>query len=163
MERIDEMIISQYMKLNQRIERLKQKKRYIHWLFYQQTFHTMIAYPGNEIVAQAIKADKAIEKLDETLRIIDHQIEIVTRKHNYWQKFLNSLSMEEQGYFYARYIKGYVCLNDRLDRLALEEIEEINQAIVFRYCGQVDYQEPIQLIENDFMGNIDRLLEAVGV
>ncbi|MFG5502023.1 hypothetical protein ACFJYO_16670, partial [Enterococcus faecalis] len=77
MERIDEIIISQYMKLNQRIERLKQKKRYKHGLFYQQTFHTTIAYTGYEIISQSIKVDKAIEKLDETLRLIDHQIEIL--------------------------------------------------------------------------------------
>lgn len=163
MERIDEVIISQYLTLNQRINRLKQKKRYKHWLFYQQTFHTMIAYTGYEIVAQSLKPDKAIEKLDETIRLIDHQMEILTVKQRYWQEFFNALSSEEQRYFYVRYIKGYMCLNERLDRLALEEIEEINQAIEFRYCNKVEYQEPIQLIENDFMGNIDRLLEAVGV
>lgn len=66
MESMDEFTISQYMILDKRIEQLRQKKVYKHWAFYQQSFYTTIAYTGYEVVAQAIRADRAIEKLDGT-------------------------------------------------------------------------------------------------
>lgn len=163
MESMDEFIISRYMTIDRRIEQLKQKKAYIHWEFYQQSFCTNIAYTGYEIISQSIKADKAIEKLDERMRLIEHQIEILKLKQQFWNKFLSSLTAEEQKYFHNKYIKGYVCLNERLDQLATEEIEEINQAIVMCFCTKSEYKEPIELVENDFMGNIDRLLDVVGV
>lgn len=163
MQSLEEFIISQYMMMGKRIEQLKQKKRYKHWAFYQQSFNTSIVYTGYEIVSQSIKADKAIERLDGTLRTIEHHIEILEMKQGFWNKFLSSLTAEEQQYFHNKYIKGYVCLNERLDHRATEEIEEINQAIVMCYCTKTEYKEPIELVENDFMDNIDRLLDVVGV
>lgn len=163
MRSLEEFAISQYMTINNRIEHLKQKKAYKHWEFYQQSFYTSIAYTGYEIISQSIKADKAIERLDETLRTIDHHIEILKMKQGFWNKFLSSLTAEERKYFHDKYIKGYVCLNERLDKLATEEIEEISQAIVMCYCTKTEYVEPVEIVENDFMGNIDRLLNTVGV
>lgn len=160
---LEEFAISQYMMIGKRIEQLIQKKAYKHWAFYQQSFCTTIAYTGYEIISQSIKADKAIERLDETLRMIDHHIEILKMKQGFWNKFLSSLTAEERKYFHDKYIKGYVCLNERLDQLATEEIEEISQAIVMCYCTKTEYVEPVEIVENDFMGNIDRLLNAVGV
>lgn len=145
------------------IGHLQRTKKYKRWLFYQQYFYTSITYTGYEVIAQSVKADKAVEALEGTLRAIDHQIEILKMKQGFWKKFLASLTVEERSYFHKRYILGYVCLNERLDTLALEEIEEISQAIVMRYCTMEEYQEPIELIEDDFMGNIDRLLAVVGV
>lgn len=104
-----------------------------------------------------------MEALEGTLRAIDHQIEILKMKQGFWKKFLASLTAGERSYFHKRYILGYVCLNERLDTLALEEIKEISQAIVMLYCTMEEYQEPIELIEDDFMGNINRLLAVVGV
>ncbi|EGO7832338.1 hypothetical protein FH947_001906 [Enterococcus faecalis] len=163
MESIDEFTISQYMALDSRIKHLRQKKIYKHWAFYQQSFCTTIAYTGYEVVAQAIRADRAIEKLDGTLRLIDHRIEILNMKNKFWKKFLSSLSSEERQYFQDKYIKGHIRLNGRLDNLATEEIDEINQAITMCFCTKSEYKEAIQLVENDFMGNIDRLLNVVGV
>lgn len=163
MESLDEFIIRQYMTMNQRIKKLEQKKVYKRWAFYQQSFYTSIAYTGYEIVCQSIKADKAIERLDETLRKIDQHIKKLEMKQGFWNKFLSSLTAEEQQYFYNKYIKGYVCINERLDQLANEEIAEINQAIVMCFCTKTEYVEPVELIENDFMGNIDRLLDVVEV
>lgn len=75
---------------------------------------------------------------------------------------MSSLSSEERQYFEDKYIKGYVCLNEYLDHLATEKIEEINRAITICYCTKSEYKEAIQLVENDFMGNLDRLLNVVG-
>lgn len=163
MERMNEFIINRYMTIDRRIEQLQWKKKYKRWAFYQQTFCTTTAYTGYEVVAQAIKTDKAIEKLDETLRLIDHQLEILKMKQGFWHKFITLLSSKEQQYFHDKYIKGYICTNEHLERLAMEEIDEIGQAIAMCYCTKQEYQEPIKLVENDFMGNIDRVLEAVGV
>lgn len=163
MERMDEFVLTQYMTIEKRIEQLQRKKKYKQWLFYQQSFYTSIVYTGYEVIAQSIKADKAVEALDGMLRAIDHQIEILQMKQGFRKKFLASLTARERSYFHKRYILGYVCLNERLDTLALEEIKEISQAIVMRYCTMEEYQEPIELIEDDFMGNIDRLLDVVGV
>lgn len=163
MESLDEFAISQYMMIDVRIKQLVQKKAYKHWAFYQQSFCTTIAYTGYEIVSQSIKADKAIEKLDETLRAIEHHIEILKMKQGFWNKFLSSLTAEERKYFHDKYIKGYVRLNERLDQLGNEEIAEINQAIVMCFCTKTEYVEPVELIENDFMGNIDRLLDVMEV
>jgi hypothetical protein len=163
MESLEEYVIGRYMTIDQRISRLEQKKRYKRWAFYQQSFYTSIAYTGYEIVSQSIKADKAIENLDERMRPIDHQVGILKMKQGFWKKFFSSLSAGNQRYFKNKYIQGYDCLNERLDQLATEEIEEINQAIVMCYCTKTEYKEQIELVENDFMGNIDRLLNVVGV
>ncbi|MDU3686269.1 MAG: hypothetical protein E7G01_10490 [Enterococcus faecalis] len=160
MERIEEFVISRYMTIEQRIEQLKQKIIYKQWAFYQQSFYTNIAYTGYEIVCQSIKVDKAIETLDETVDVIQHQIEILEVKKHYWQKFLTSLPRKEQQYFHDKYIRGYECVNERLDRLATEETEEIAEAVSLRYIENKDYIKPIELVENDFMGNIDKLLNV---
>lgn len=163
MEGIEEYVIGRYMVIGQRINLLEKKKHYKRWAFYQQSFYTSVTYTGYEIIAQSIKADKAVENLDERMRLIDHQIEILKMKQDFWKKFLSSLSAADQQYFKNKYIKRHVCINDRLDRLATEEIAEINQAIAMCYCTKQEYAEPIELVENDFMCNIDRLLDVVGV
>lgn len=163
MQSIEGFVISRYMSINQRIKQLEQKKLYKRWAFYQQSFYTSIAYTGYEVIPQSIKADKAIENLDEQIQLIDHQIEVLKMKWGFWKKFLSSLSVADQQYLKNKYIKGHICINERLDRLATEEIEEINQAIELCYCAEDVIQESIELVENDFIGNIGRLLDFMGV
>lgn len=166
MESMDELTISRYMTLNNRIDELRKKKAYKQWAFYQQSFYTSIAYTGYEIISQSIKADKAIECLDEILRAIDSHIEKLELRQTFWNKFLSSLTPKEQDYFQKKYLRGHVVMNQYLDHLAMEEIIEINDAITLRYCTNEEDKEQIayaELIENDYAGNLERLLGVLEV
>lgn len=165
MESIDELAISQYMTLGDKIKKLNHRKSYLRWAFYQQTFHSKIVYTGYEIISESIKADRAIERLDETIRTIEQHIRLVKQKQHYWQDFLNSLSQQDRFYFTRKYLKGHTIINERLDRLALEEIDEIDRAIVFQFCSMMeeDELEEIDFSMNDGQSAIDSILAFLEV
>lgn len=165
MQSIDELAISQYMTLADKLGKLQQRIKYLHWVFYQQTFHSKIVYTGYEIVSQSIKADKAIERLDETIRTVEQHIKLIETKQRYWQAFLNSLSVQDHQYFINKYIKGYVVVNEYLDSLALEEIDEINSAIVFQFCSlfEEEDREHLELSAEDVQTSIDSILAFLEV
>ena len=163
MQSLEYYVISRYMIIGKRINKLEQKKRYKRWMFYQQTFHTSVAYTGYEVIVEAIKTDKAIERLDETIRAIEQHIKLLEIKQRYWEKFFNGLSFQDRQYFTQKYIYGHQMINERLDRMALEEIDEIDNAIAFQYCAMTKYEEPrIELTKDDPQANIEAILEFLG-
>lgn len=166
MQSIDELAISQYMTLADKVGKLQRRIKYLRWAFYQQTFHSRIVYTGYEIVSQAIKVDKAIERLDETIGTIEQHIKLIETKQRYWEDFLNSLSVQDRQYFINKYLKGYVVMNERLDSLALEEIDEINSAIVFQFCSLFEEEEDrehLELSTEDVQTSIDSILAFLEV
>lgn len=166
MENMDEFIIRRYMTIENRINELERKKSYKKWAFYQQSFYTSIAYTGYEIYSQSIRADKAVERLDEILRTIDRRIEKLKIRRYYWTTFFSTLTADEKNYFEKKYIMNYTMMNQHLDHLAMEEIVEINDAITLRYCTNEEGKEQIayaELIEDDYAGNLERLLGVLEV
>ncbi len=159
MKSLEEMEITHYMMLDQQIRSLHRKKITKRWEFYQQSFYTNTSYTGYEIVAQAIKPENGIERLDMIIEAIDAHIHILTLKKKYWCEFFESLTSKEQRYFWKKYVLGHVVNNVRLDKLAISEIEEIIVAISFQLGIRDEDTDHEPLIENDFLGNIDLLLE----
>lgn len=163
MQSLEEMEITHYMTLDQQIGSLYRRKRYKRWEFYQQSFYTATAYTELGVVSQAVRTEKAVERLELMLAIIDSHIRILTLKKKYWIQFLNNLAADEKRYFKRKYLLGHTANNERLDKLAIEEIQEIIVAISFQLGIRDEDTDQEPLIENDFLGNLDILLERVGV
>ena len=139
------------------------RKRYKRWEFYQQSFYTNIGYTGYEIISQAIKPDSGIERLQLIIEAIDNHIGILKLKRKYWRRFLNSLAPQEQFYFKQKYVLGYQVDNIDIEKLAIEEIQEIIVAISFQLGIHDEDTDQEPLTENDFLGNLDLLLERTEV
>lgn len=164
METFEEMEIQRYMDLRNEIGWLTQRKVIKRHEFYQQTFTSHVVYNGHEVVTQAIRVETGVINLDMLMRKLDIRIEIAKTKQCYWDKFIKSLSSEDQKYFFLKYVRGQQRTNERLDKLAAEEIQEIQEAISFRYGYRDEDTDRIELVPDDYLSNMDRiLLEMAGV
>lgn len=162
MRTFEEEEIQNYMYLNQEIARLKHKKIVKRHEFYQQTFSSHVVFTGYEVISQGKRVETWVEHLDNLMRCIDRQLEIAEIKENYWQKFFKSLSCEEQTYFFLKYIKKQPQLNEPLDNRALEEIKEIQEAVMLQLGFQDEDTNKIELIANDYLSNLDLIINQLG-
>lgn len=158
---IEQANISFYMDLSNYIRDLRKRKKKARSNFYQQTFHTHVAYNGYAIYTECFRPEVAVITLDEQLNAIDRRIEIAETKLKYWQKFLNGLTEKDHAYFIKRYRFRHSVYNDLLNNQATEEIREIEGAIMLRYGNKDEYTPKIELSEHDYMSNIDDLLALV--
>lgn len=135
---LETLTISRYLALSNKITDLKNYKQYKYWEFFQQSFNTSIVFDGYEVRPSSIKLETAVARLDRLLRMIDQRIEINEAKHRYWMKFFNELTKEEQAYF-SQY-STLVQKNKRLDKLAIMEIKEIDEAIGYQFVNNSSEQ-----------------------
>ena len=159
---LDEMEIFKFMNLKQTISELKIEKMIKYKEYYQQSFYTSTHYTGYEIFTKAIRPEQAVCELDKLMALIDKRIAIAEARLNYWMMFLNGLSRHERHYFTRKYVDGHLLLNNRLEKLAVEEIKEIQVAITFQFGYRDEDTDKIELVHNDYLSNIHTILNEVG-
>lgn len=121
---------------------------------YNRTLATHLAYDEISIHTHAPKIEFIVSDNVEAEMLIDRQIERWKARDKYFSEFLSTLSHNES----ESLLKGYA--SQELKDAALEEIEEIETAMAFRYGWEVP-QEKVELTD-DLFSNISIMAEVFG-
>lgn len=150
-----------YFQLPKKIERLISQKKVVQLEFYDRTFSTHIEYSTLGSRTCAHKVDIAVINHIHLLEKIEGRIE---RKNYEWsslQQFFQSLSTLEYQYLQQKYSNEY-CNNHLFgptDEKVFEEIQEIKEAVMYRYgiwyeknsavWNFEDVQEILEMMDKD--------------
>lgn len=154
--------IVRYMNLADEIMILNYKRELYRLEFYQQSFYTSVVYDGINVSPQAIRVEGSVIRLYDKLDVLDEHIARVKDRLKYWDSFFYGLSSLEQEYMRAKYSHGKNLNNERVDKLALDEIEQIEEALCFQYGYKEMVVNSHTIRDGDFLGNLNRIMEAIG-
>ena len=146
--------LGRYLDIDSQIQKLIKRKISMRQEIYNRTLATHLAYDEISIHTHAPKIEFIVSDNAEAEMLIDRQIERWHIRAKYFSKFLATLSQNEA----ESLIKGYA--SKELKDAALEEIEEIETAMAFRYGWEVP-QEKVELTD-DLFSNIAIMAEVFG-
>lgn len=109
---------------------------------------------------RAFKVDDEVCRFVDDIAFIEERITIKNKKIRYFNDYLHRLTPDERNYLYERYVEGLdVRVNEAIERITVEEIKEIENAINF-IAGEVpEIEEPI----GDSLDlNLDDLVNVLG-
>lgn len=149
-----EYYLSRYINISDYIKSLKRRKSMISKEIYNRTLATHLAYDEISIHTHAPKIEFIVSDNAEVEMLIDRQIERWEARAKYFSGFLSTLSQNES----ESLLKGDA--SQELKDVALEEIEEIETAMAFRYGWEVP-QEKVELTD-DLFSNISIMAEVFG-
>lgn len=156
-------LISRYFHLEESINRSLERIRWIKKIMYTTSFHTHME-PGDngDIVVKAFKLDHEVINFVDCSANIKRHIDMDTKRMNYFTRFLDTLKEEEYTYLQDRYVKdGYISYNRAVERHVIDEINEIEEAIMHMYGYQPDLREILPDDSNN-MG-IKDILSVLGL
>lgn len=161
MDIMDEIIVNEYLNINQTINKLKNRLKFVRWVFYQQTMTTHLEYTELGVINHGFRPDREIEKLHDQVEHIENQIDRNIFRRNHFESFLKEeVSDYDVKQVKLKYICGMVDIvvdNILMSRL-LEEIIEIETAVCFRENIEPE-SEPIEFTE-DLAINVGILAEV---
>lgn len=149
-----EYYLSRYINISDYIKSLKRRKSMISKEIYNRTLATHLVYDEISIHTHAPKIEFIVSDNLEAEMLIDRQIERWKARDKYFSGFLSTLSQNES----ESLLKGYA--SQELKDAALEEIEEIETAMAFRYGWEVP-QKKVELTD-DLFSNIAIMSEVFG-
>lgn len=102
---------------------------------------------------------------------LEKAIEICIFKYKHFKDFLHALPQDHQMYLKARYLQEEEMINDGVDRECIEIIQEIEEAVSYRFFGsepgtyiddapdvyQVSEEEFAEAFDDAFLKMISRL------
>ncbi|EST89899.1 hypothetical protein T233_01005 [Vagococcus lutrae LBD1] len=161
MEGYEQEDIQALMMIDKTIESLELRKKQKLYEWYQRTFATHVVYSDEGVRTAGIRPEQFMLEINEIERSIDKRIKICEIKDKYWKQFLETLESHERAYFFKKYKYGKKITNPRLDQLAYEELEEIEQAIEFHFTDKkVQAKKPI-IIQGNFKQNMANILNVL--
>ncbi|MGX6962380.1 hypothetical protein [Vagococcus xieshaowenii] len=163
MEQFDEQAIKKYMHLELLEKELVHSKERYRDERYQSSFCSHVVFGDLGIYSESIKPATFVEQLDRFNRIVDDRIKINQFKQKYWNKFMDSLEPYERNYLVDRFIKGYAVDNEQVKQKAIEEIEEITMAVSLWLGVEDEDTKEIELVQDDYLGNMDAILNAINI
>ena len=147
MDPFDEIVIKNYLSLNNALNRLYFRNKQIRLAFYSQNMTTRLEYNrifGDyyEMVTKGFRPDREVEKLLLNLDQIDNRIDSYLFSEKHFRLFWASLDTAEQTLLMERfnYPQPKICSQELIKRV-LDEINEIETAICFREGIEPDVME----------------------
>jgi len=103
--------------------------------FFNQTMSSYVT--SNELVlySKGFSIENNVIHFVDAQRRLEEAVEICEFKHKHFKEFLNALPHDDRVYLEARYLQEEEIINDRVDRECFEMIEEIEEAVSYRFTG----------------------------
>ena len=168
---IDCSLIAYYMNLAKSIYRHKRMLKEIRIGFFNQTTSSYITSNDQEIFSKGFNIEENVIHLVDGQRKLEETIKICEFKHNHFTEFLHTLPHDDRMYLKERYLQEEEIINDRVDRECFDMIQEIEEAVSYRFLGnepaayiddapdidQVSEGEFEEAFDNAFLTMINRL------
>lgn len=161
MDELDRLLIKEYMCLRTKISRQQQRYKYAEWLFWQQSFMSCPdAFDANGNRVHVARYDKQMNALIDLGAQTNLNAQILGFKHQYFERYLHSLSKDNYDYLRAvyRYAKK-MPVNTIIDQQALNECNQIEEATGYRFNLRVTHAVDIT---EDVNKNMRQVLGMLG-
>ena len=159
------------MNLAKSIYRHKRMLKEIRIGFFNQTMSSYITSNDQEIFSKGFNIEENVIHFVDGQRKLEETIKICEFKHKHFKDFLYTLPQDHQMYLKARYLQEEEIINDRVDRDCIEMIQEIEEAVSYRFFGsepgtyiddapdfnQVSEDEFAEAFDDAFLKMISRL------
>lgn len=161
MDKLDQLLITNYMHLNDKLQRQQRRYQFAEWIFWQQSFmNCPEAFDSNGNPIYTTRYDKQMDSLIDLEAQTNLNQQILTFKRHYFQRFLHSLPTGDHAYLRAVYYYGKGIPNQlKLDQQALNECNQIEEATAYRFGLPVTHAIDIT---NDVNRNLRQALEMMG-
>ena len=161
MDPFDEILIKNYLSLDQRIQTLYSYKKQLRKMFYLQNMATHMEYvrlvkDTYAMVTKGFRPDREVEKLLLNIERVDQRIDRYRFRKKHFSSFWGSLDVLDRTLLHDRFIhqkESDVPL--ALTESVIDEINEIETAICFREGIEPD------VLENELTGDVEENLERM--
>ena len=168
---IDCSLIAYYMNLAKSIYRHKKLLKKSRIGFFNQTMSSYTTSNGEEVFSIGFNVEENVIHLADGQRKLESTLEICRFKHKHFTAFLHTLQHADLIYLKERYLQEEEIINDRVDRECIEMIQEIEEAVSYRFFGsepgtyiddapdvyQVSEEEFAEAFDDAFLKMISRL------
>ena len=168
---IDCSLIAYYMNLAKSVYRHKKMLKEIRINFFNQTMSSYVTSNDQEMFSKGFSVENNVIKFVDAQRRMDAAIEICAFKHKHFTEFFHTLPQNDRIYLKERYLQEEEIINDRVDRECFDMIQEIEEAVSYRFLGnepgtyiddapdidQVSEEEFEEAFDNAFLKMISRL------
>ena len=129
MANVDEDLVSTYFYLQKRIDRTRERIEEYEQDFNNKNFYTCIQERYEVMTAVAFRLEKEVTDHVAAIEMAEQHIKTLQFKLKHFDRFMNGLSSSDKEYYISCYKYNYEALNDRLDKLLIEEVSEIEEAV----------------------------------
>ena len=123
------------MNLAKSIYRHKKLLRKIRIGFFNQTMSSYVTSNEQELFSKGFSIEKNVVAFVDGQRRLEETIEICEFKHKHFKDFLHTLPHDDRIYLWERYLQEEEIINDRVDRECFDMIQEIEEAVSYRFLG----------------------------
>lgn len=167
MDPFDDIMIKNYLSLDQRIQTLYLYKKQLKKMFYLQNMATHMEYvrlrkDTYAMVTKGFRPDREVEKLLLNIEKVEHRIDRYKFRKKHFSSFWDSLEGLEQTLLHD----GFVHQKERdvpltLIERVIDEINEIETAICFREGIEPDVEN--KEIYEDSETNLERMCDFFAI
>lgn len=132
---VDCSLIAYYMNLAKSVYRHKKMLKNTRIGFFNQTMSSYVTSNDQEIFSKGFSVENNVIQFVDAQRRLDAAIEICEFKHKHFTEFLHTLQHADRMYLKERYLQEEEIINDRVDRECFDMIQEIEEAVSYRFLG----------------------------
>ena len=103
--------------------------------FFNQTMSSYVTSNEQELFSKGFSIEKNVVAFVDGQRRLEETIEICEFKHKHFKDFLHTLPHDDRIYLRERYLQEEEIINDRVDRECFDMIQEIEEAVSYRFLG----------------------------
>lgn len=159
MDELDRQLIAGYMAIGSKQHRQKKRLTRIWYEFWNQSFtHCPQNVDENGNSQNSLRYDKQVDAILDMASLIENNQRVLNFKNHYWQRYLNTLETPDRAYLVRRYRQQQPAINnDALDRSALNECNQIEEAAGYRFGIPAD--KAVDVVTSN--KNIDAMMNQV--
>lgn len=160
-----EETINSYFFTNERIGKTIERSKQRQFNFYNQTMITHSGFRDEEPATIAFNVENEVVNHVAAQEMAEQHIQLLEFKQHHIKRFFNTLDTSSKNYYYERYKHDLPVLNDRLDKLILEEVKEIEEAAThyFKLEEDVIYITKERETTKEKLEDFSKMLEILGV
>ena len=158
---VDCSSIAYYMSMAKSVKRHKRILKKIRIGFFNQTMSSYVTSNDQALYSKGFSVENNVIHFVDAQRRLEEALEICEFKHKHFKDFLHTLPHDDRMYLKARYLQEEEMINDRVDRECFEMIEEIEEAVSYRFIGREpgtyidDAPDINQVSEKEFAESFD--------
>lgn len=125
--------IGQYFFIDDRIKKTRERMEDFKQRFETSNYYTCIQEINNDVRTVAFNIELEVTNYVSALQKAEQHIKALEFKKHHFNQFMQGLSYSDKRYLINRYKHENEAFNNRLDKLTIEEIKEIERAVEYRF------------------------------
>lgn len=157
-------VIYKYFHLDNEIHLLKAYKKEVESSFYHKNMYTRVEYTIFGLEPKAFRIETEIINHLTTMELIEKRIRRLELKQKYFTQYLHSIPVNDYDLLHSKYMLcEWAMVDDDLVNELLDEIREIEAAVLLREGYEVEETIKRVILSGDFDENLNVLSELFAI